>query len=76
MPEQASQSDRAAMACCEAISTSCIAAHTCAGISTGTAAAAVGGITTVTDMPLNSYPATTNTELLLEKQQLAKVSEQ
>uniref|UniRef100_A0A7S3QQ76 allantoinase n=1 Tax=Dunaliella tertiolecta TaxID=3047 RepID=A0A7S3QQ76_DUNTE len=42
------------------------------GISTGTAAAAVGGITTLTDMPLNSFPATTNTQLLKKKQQLAE----
>eukprot|EP00967_Tisochrysis_lutea_P111957 scaffold176407_cov20-Tisochrysis_lutea.AAC.1 len=43
------------------------------GISTGTAAAAVGGITTLTDMPLNSFPATTNTQLLKKKQQLAEM---
>lgn len=45
----------------------------CTGISTGTSAAAVGGITTVVDMPLNSDPVTTRFELLIEKQELAKV---
>ncbi len=42
-------------------------------MSTGTAAAAAGGITTVVDMPLNSYPAVVNASLLAEKQDVAKV---
>lgn len=45
------------------------------GITSGTSAAAAGGITTVVDMPLNSDPVTTNLEQLLIKQGLAKVSE-
>jgi dihydroorotase-like cyclic amidohydrolase len=45
--------------------------HT-AGITTGTTAAAKGGITTVVDMPLNSKPTTTTLERLIEKQELAR----
>ncbi len=37
------------------------------GFATGTNAAAVGGVTTVVDMPLNSVPATTTTEGLQAK---------
>lgn len=44
-----------------------------AGLTTGTAAAAVGGITTVIDMPLNSDPVTTVANRLREKQELANV---
>ncbi len=44
-----------------------------AGITTGTSAAAAGGITTVIDMPLNSHPCTTNVKLLREKMSVAKV---
>jgi dihydroorotase-like cyclic amidohydrolase len=45
-----------------------------AGISTGTAAAAAGGSTTVVEMPLNSDPVTTTAELLKVKMEVAKVS--
>jgi dihydroorotase-like cyclic amidohydrolase len=37
------------------------------GVSTATAAAAAGGITTVIDMPLNSAPAATNADILRKK---------
>jgi len=57
----------------QASARACPHTHAHTGISTGTAAAAVGGITTVTDMPLNSFPATTHTSLLRDKQQLAEV---
>ncbi len=43
------------------------------GIQTGTAAAAAGGITTLVDMPLNSYPVATVRSRLEEKQALVKV---
>ncbi|KAL6762537.1 allantoinase [Haematococcus lacustris] len=43
------------------------------GIETGTRAAVVGGVTTVVDMPLNSFPVTTTVEQLRAKQELAKV---
>ena len=43
------------------------------GISSGTAAAAAGGSTTVVDMPLNSDPVTITAELLLQKMEVAKV---
>ncbi|KAJ9522481.1 hypothetical protein QJQ45_008226 [Haematococcus lacustris] len=42
------------------------------GIETGTRAAVVGGVTTVVDMPLNSFPVTTTVEQLRAKQELAK----
>uniref|UniRef100_A0A7S0S525 allantoinase n=1 Tax=Chlamydomonas leiostraca TaxID=1034604 RepID=A0A7S0S525_9CHLO len=42
------------------------------GISTGTLAAAVGGVTTVVDMPLNSDPVTTVLPRLQDKQIAAK----
>ncbi len=42
-------------------------------MATATAAAAVGGVTTVVDMPLNSNPVTTVASQLLLKQKLAKV---
>jgi dihydroorotase-like cyclic amidohydrolase len=45
----------------------------CAGMETGTAAAAAGGSTTVVDMPLNSHPCTTNAQLLKEKMKIAEV---
>lgn len=44
-----------------------------AGMSTATSAAAAGGITTVIDMPLNSFPTTTNAEELLKKMAIAEV---
>jgi allantoinase len=44
------------------------------GITTGTAAAAAGGVTTLVDMPLNSFPVTTVRSRLEEKQKLAEVS--
>lgn len=37
------------------------------GFETATKAAAAGGVTTLTDMPLNSFPATTSVEALREK---------
>jgi allantoinase len=40
---------------------------------TATSAAAAGGSTTVIDMPLNSFPTTTNVEQLLKKMQIAEV---
>ncbi|KAG1653024.1 hypothetical protein FOA52_009230 [Chlamydomonas sp. UWO 241] len=42
------------------------------GLTTGTTAAAKGGITTVIDMPLNSFPTTTTLERLRQKQELAR----
>jgi hypothetical protein len=44
-----------------------------AGIDTGTAAAAAGGVTTLIDMPLNSDPCTTTVKLLQEKISSAQV---
>ncbi len=44
-----------------------------AGVATGTRAAALGGITTVIEMPLNSQPTTILPENLKEKQTIAKV---
>ncbi len=46
-----------------------------AGMETATSAAAVGGITTVVDMPLNSDPTTTTVELLQKKISATKVSQ-
>ncbi|EFJ47391.1 allantoinase [Volvox carteri f. nagariensis] len=43
-----------------------------AGITNGTMAAAVGGVTTVIDMPLNSDPVTTDVRQLEAKKKLAK----
>ncbi len=48
-------------------------AHRCAGIKSGTRAAAAGGVTTVIDMPLNSFPVTTTVEQLRRKMALARV---
>ncbi|KAL3683365.1 hypothetical protein R1sor_001387 [Riccia sorocarpa] len=42
------------------------------GFRTGTRAAAAGGVTTVIDMPLNSYPTTTTKEHLNLKREAAK----
>ncbi|PNG99756.1 Allantoinase, partial [Tetrabaena socialis] len=42
------------------------------GITTGTQAAAAGGVTTVIDMPLNSFPVTTTIAQLEAKKELAK----
>lgn len=42
------------------------------GMTTGTAAAAAGGITTVCDMPLNSSPVTTTVEALEQKRNAAR----
>ncbi|GAX85441.1 hypothetical protein CEUSTIGMA_g12857.t1, partial [Chlamydomonas eustigma] len=42
------------------------------GLTTGTAAAAAGGVTTLVDMPLNSFPVTTVRSRLEEKQMLAE----
>ncbi|KAL2612262.1 hypothetical protein R1flu_023954 [Riccia fluitans] len=44
------------------------------GFRTGTMAAAAGGITTVIDMPLNSFPTTTTKEFLNLKREAAKGS--
>ncbi|MGP3533464.1 allantoinase AllB [Microbacterium sp. RD1] len=41
------------------------------GFSTGTAAAAAGGVTTIVDMPLNSIPVTTTAEALAAKRAAA-----
>ena len=41
------------------------------GFASATRAAAAGGITTIVDMPLNSIPATTTVDALLEKRQAA-----
>lgn len=41
------------------------------GLFTGTRALAAGGVSTFFDMPLNSYPPTTNAELVREKKLLA-----
>lgn len=43
---------------------------------TATAAAAAGGVTTVVDMPLNSFPTTTRAERLAQKMQIAEVRTQ
>jgi allantoinase len=43
------------------------------GFLTGTRAAAAGGVTTVVDMPLNSFPTTTTKETFLLKLAAAKV---
>lgn len=45
-----------------------------AGMETATSAAAAGGTTTVIDMPLNSFPTTTNVKELLKKMAIAEVS--
>ena len=42
------------------------------GITSGTAAAAAGGVTTVIDMPLNSDPVTTTAKDLVDKMALAE----
>ena len=42
------------------------------GIDTATAAAAAGGITTVIDMPLNSFPTTTTAQRVRDKIRLAR----
>lgn len=42
------------------------------GMSTATMAAAAGGVTTVVDMPLNSFPTTCNASLLKDKIAIAK----
>jgi dihydroorotase-like cyclic amidohydrolase len=42
-------------------------------MTTATSAAAAGGITTVIDMPLNSFPTTTNAEELRKKMAIAQV---
>jgi allantoinase len=42
------------------------------GFATATAAAAAGGITTLVDMPLDSYPVTTTVDALSAKQQAAQ----
>ena len=44
-----------------------------AGFSTGSQAAAAGGVTTCVDMPLNALPPTITPESFKEKAQLAKV---
>ena len=44
------------------------------GFATGTWAAAAGGVTTVFDMPLNSFPATLTSEALAEKRRCAAVN--
>lgn len=44
------------------------------GFATGTLAAAAGGVTTVFDMPLNSFPATLTPEALAEKRRCAAVN--
>lgn len=49
-------------------------ADVCAGISAATSAAAVGGVTTLFEMPLNSNPPTTDLTSLKAKQALVKVS--
>lgn len=43
------------------------------GIPAATSAAAVGGVTTLFDMPLNSNPPTTSLQTLKRKQSLVKV---
>ena len=44
------------------------------GFATGALAAAAGGVTTVFDMPLNSFPATLTPEALAEKRRCAAVN--